>query len=71
MKLRLDVFGCRDTVKVRNDDMNCFAKFKKFLPHSIIMPSFKTVGSQMPELEGWGSLLDPHTNQVAKIPHAN
>ena len=23
--------------------MNCFAKFKKFLPHSINMPSFMTV----------------------------
>ena len=28
--------------------MNYFAKFKKFLPHSIIIP---TVGSQMPELD--------------------
>ena len=32
------------------DVMNCFAKFEKFLPHSIIMPSF-TVESQMPELD--------------------
>ena len=30
--------------------MNYFAKFEKFLPHSIIMPSFMIVGSQMPEL---------------------
>ena len=33
--------------------MNYFAKFEKFLPHSIIIPSFMTVGSQMPELD-WG-----------------
>ena len=32
--------------------MNYFAKFEKFLPHTIIIPSFVTVGSQMPEL-GW------------------
>ena len=31
--------------------MNYFAKFEKFLPHGIIMPSFMTVQSQMPELE--------------------
>ena len=31
--------------------MNYFAKFEKFLPHSIIIPSFMTVGSQMPELD--------------------
>ena len=30
-----------------------FAKFEKFIPHSITMPSFMTVGSQMPELD-WG-----------------
>ena len=29
--------------------MNYFAKFEKFLPHSIIIPSFMIVGSQMPE----------------------
>ena len=33
--------------------MNYFAKFEKFLPHSIIIPSFMTVGNQMPELD-WG-----------------
>ena len=40
--------------------MNYFAKFEKFLPHSIIIPSFMTVGSQMPELDwggGWGGGL--------------
>ena len=31
--------------------MNCFAKFEKFLPHSIIIPSFMSVGSPMPELD--------------------
>ena len=34
--------------------MNYFAKFEKFLPHRIIIPSFMTVGSQMPELDGGG-----------------
>ena len=33
------------------DLMNRFAKFEKFLLHSIIIPSFMTVGSQMPELD--------------------
>ena len=49
-------FGCCYTVKVRKmsylnnsyDVMNCFAKFEKFLPHRIIMPSLMTVSSQMP-----------------------
>ena len=31
--------------------MNYFAKFEKFLPHSIIIPRFITVGSQMPGLD--------------------
>ena len=33
------------------DLMNRFAKFEKFLPHSITIPSFMTVGSQMPGLD--------------------
>ena len=33
------------------DVMKYFAKFEKFIPHSIIMPSFMTIGSQMPELD--------------------
>ena len=43
------------------DVMNCFAKFEKFLPHSIIIPSFMTIGSQMPELDrgGGGAFLPP------------
>ena len=39
--------------------MNCFAKFEKFLPHSIIIPSFRTVGSQMAELEREGHFAPP------------
>ena len=31
--------------------MNYFAKLEKFLPHSIIIASFMTIGSQMPELD--------------------
>ena len=38
--------------------MNYFAKFEKFLSHSIIIPSFMTIGSQMPELD-WGAFLPP------------
>ena len=41
------------------DVMNYFAYFEKFLPHSIIIPSFMTVRSQMPELHGGGGLLCP------------
>ena len=60
MKLRItDVFGCHDKAKVRNDIilnngcdvMNYFAKLEKFLLHNIIIPSFMTIGSQMPELD--------------------
>ena len=38
--------------------MNYFAKFEKFLPHGIIIPSFMAIGSQMPELD-WGGFLPP------------
>ena len=41
------------------DVMNYFAKFDKFLPHSIIMPSFMTVESQMPELDWQGFFAPP------------
>ena len=41
------------------DVMNYFAKFEQFLPHSIIIPSFMTIGSQMPELDGGGGGLPP------------
>ena len=70
--LTTDIFGCRDKAKVRNDIifkqdvMNYFAKFEKFLPHSIIIPSFMTIGSQMPELDS-GGILPPHIKLVVKI----
>ena len=38
--------------------INCFAKFENFLPHSIIIPSFMSVGNQMPELDR-GAFLRP------------
>ena len=37
--------------------MNYFAKFEKFLHHSIVIPSLMTVGSQMPELDRAGGFL--------------
>ena len=39
--------------------MNYFAKFEKFLPHSIIIRSYMTVGSQMSELDQRGLLCPP------------
>ena len=42
------------------DVMNYFAKFEKCIPQSIIMPSFMTIESQMPELD-WGAFLPPPT----------
>ena len=41
------------------DVMNNFAKFEKFLPHSITIPSFMIVGSQMAELDR-GASPPPH-----------
>ena len=44
--------------------MNYFAKFEQFLPHSIIIPSFMTVRSQLPALHGgWGGCLPPPYKQ--------
>ena len=51
MKLLItNIFGCRDKAKVKSgmtsylnnghDVMNSFAKFEKFIPHSIIITSF-------------------------------
>ena len=40
------------------DVMKYFAKFEKFIAHSIIIPSFMTIGSQMSELD-WGAFLPP------------
>ena len=68
MKLRImDYFGCCDIAIVKMtsyldsgyDVMKCFAKFEKFIPHNIIMSSFMTIGSQMPELDGGGGLFCP------------
>ena len=39
--------------------MKYFAKFEKFISHSIIIPSFMTIGSQMPELDRWGDFFAP------------
>ena len=44
------------------DAMNYFAKVEKFLPHSIIIPSFMAVGSIMPELDRGAFLPRPHIN---------
>ena len=42
------------------DAMNCFAKFEKFLPHSIIIQRFMSEGSQIPELRpGGGGFWPP------------
>ena len=70
MQLRIaDIFGCRDkaiadmTSYLLNgyDVMKYFAKFEKFIPHSIIMPSFMTFGSQMLEVDpGGGFFAPPH-----------
>ena len=62
-----DIFGCRDKAKVSNDVIfkqwlrshELFAKFEKFLPHSIIILSFMTIGSQMPELDPGEDFLSP------------
>ena len=40
------------------DVMKYFAKFEQFIPHSIIIQSFMTIGSEMPEL-AWGAFLPP------------
>ena len=42
------------------DVMKYFAKSENFIPHSIIIPSFMTIGSQMPELD-WGVFV-PNIN---------
>ena len=43
------------------DLMNYFAKFETFIPHSIIIPSFSTIESQMLELDrgGGGGFFAP------------
>ena len=42
------------------DVMKYFAKFEKFIPHSIIIPSFMIIGSQMPELDPGGLFCPPY-----------
>ena len=45
------------------DAMNYFVKFEKFIPRSITIPSFMTIGSQMAELDrggGGGFWPPPH-----------
>ena len=42
-----------------HDVMKYFAKFEKFIPHSITIPSFMTIGSQMPELDWGGGFFAP------------
>ena len=41
------------------DVKNYFAKFEKFIPHSMNIPSFMTIGSQMPELDWEGGFFAP------------
>ena len=52
------------------DVHNCFAVFEKFLPHSIIITSFMSVGSQMPELDQ-GRPVAPLYKIGSKIPHTS
>ena len=60
MKLLItDIFRCRNCYDV----MNYFAKFEKFLPHGIIIPSLMTVESQMPELDR-GAFLPPNPYKI-------
>ena len=55
------------------DVMNLFAKFEKLLLHGIIIPSFMTIGSQMPELDRgeYFFALPPYKIGIVKIPHIN
>ena len=67
-----DLFSCREeslksemTSYLRNGDdvIMCFVKFEKFLPHSIIMPSFMTVRRQRSELDRVAFLQPPIHNR--------
>ena len=52
------------------DVMNYFfSKLKQFLPHSIIIPSFMTVRSQMPELDQGGGHFAPHKKGSQNTPY--
>ena len=41
-----------------DDVINYFAKLEKFLPHSVIIPTFMAVGSHMSELD-WAAFCPP------------
>ena len=79
MKLLItDIFGCHDKAKSEMTSylnngyhvMNYFAKFEKLLPHSIIIPSLMTVGSQMSELDlGGGAFLPPYKTSNQNAPY--
>ena len=51
--------------------MNSFAKFEKFLPHSITITGFMTFGSQIPELDwgGGGLFCPPYKLGSQNIPY--
>ena len=54
------------------DVIKYFAKFENFIPHSMIIPSFMTIGSQIPELDLGGFFAPPpNIKWVVKIPHIN
>ena len=50
------------------DVINCFTKFEKFLPHSIIVPSFMSVGSQILELD-LGAFCPPYKMGSQNTPY--
>ena len=51
------------------DVIKYFAKFEKFIPHSIIIPSFMTIGSQMPELDRGAFLPPPYKIGCQNTPY--
>ena len=56
-------------LKNDHDVMNCFAKFEKFLLHSIIIPSFMSVGCQMPELDRGAFAPPPYEIDSQSTPY--
>ena len=50
------------------DVMKYFAKFEKFISHTIIISSFMTIGSQMPELDQGAFCPPPKKNRLSKYP---
>ena len=49
--------------------INYFAIFEKSIPHSIIIPSFMTTGSQKPKLDWEASLSPPNKIGSQNTPH--